>query len=110
MPLPDGENVSTRRAILEALRQKVSPPKVSLAYRLGVLISGWTMVKRQHAHRVERNEQRFLFTYVETLCRRPTPMRRPLAACGTHKVNGCRSPISTPPPRRSYSLTKYFAC
>lgn len=139
MPLPDGENVSTRRAILEALRQKVSPPKVSLAYRLGVLIAGWTMVllpllyatlivlpvygvyrhlisnrellesgviaailyfsvvpigaivvfflvkpvfadsvKRQHAHRLERGEQRFLFTYVETLCRTlgaPPPAR-----------------------------------
>ncbi len=127
---PPAGTVPSRRVILEALRRRVSPPKVSLSYRLGLLIAGWTMVllpllyfglvalpvigvgwhvvanrahfgedlipsilylsvipvggivafflvkpifaeaaKRQHAHRLDRDEQRFLFTYMETLCR-----------------------------------------
>ena len=131
-PPPDKNvrNVPSQRVILDALRRSVSPPPVSLTYRLGLLIAGWTMVllpllyiglvalpvygvylhvvhnrglvgsgifasilyfslvpiggiivfflikpifaeasRRQHAHRLDRGGQRFLFAYIETLCR-----------------------------------------
>ena len=124
------KNVPSQRVILDALRRSVSPPPVSLTYRLGLLVAGWTMVllpllylclvalpvygvyvhvihnrglagsgifasilyfsvvpiggiivfflikpvfaeasRRQHAHRLDRRDQRFLFAYIETLCR-----------------------------------------
>lgn len=128
-PSPD-KKIPSQRVILDALRRSVSPPSVSLTYRLGLLVAGWTMIllpllylglvalpvygvylhvvhnrelfgsgilasilyvsvvpiggivifflvkpifadasRRQHAHRLDRREQRFLFAYIETLCR-----------------------------------------
>ena len=132
-PLPPDKNVRnvpSQRVILDALRRSVSLPPVSLTYRLGLFVAGWTMVllpllylglvalpvygvylhvvhnrglvgngifasilyfsvvpiggiivsflvkpvfaeasRRQHAHRLDRRDQRFLFAYIETLCR-----------------------------------------
>ena len=48
-------------------------------------------------------------TFGSVLNVHPIRIASPLAGFGTRTLSGCLSPISTRPPRKSCSLTKYFA-